>query len=164
MTDHNIESIERGSPTPLVERPPQALAVNAAHENADLFAQDQSVSLDTLLSRNSTSSAKLVPQRNAKEEHETRGRSPRHARRTNQKLVTQPRCEPKVSHAVRAQEVSHAVRAQEVSHAVRAKEVSHAVRATEVSHPLESRAARGAIQKLVTTEVQSVTTEVQSKS
>ena len=38
MTDHNIVA---ASPTPLVERPPQALAVNAAHENADLFTQDQ---------------------------------------------------------------------------------------------------------------------------
>ena len=40
MTDHNIVA---ASPTPLVERPPQALADNAAHENADLFAQGQSV-------------------------------------------------------------------------------------------------------------------------
>ena len=34
---------------------------------------------------------------------------------------------------------------------------------TSVSHPLERRASRGANHKLVTTEVQSVTTEVQSK-
>ena len=39
MTDHNIVAAF----IPLVERPPQALADNAAHENADLFAQDQSV-------------------------------------------------------------------------------------------------------------------------
>ena len=37
MTDHNIVAAF----IPLVERPPQALADNAAHENADLFAQDQ---------------------------------------------------------------------------------------------------------------------------
>ena len=47
MTDHNIVAAF----IPLVERPPQALADNAAHENADLFAQDQSVSLDTLFSK-----------------------------------------------------------------------------------------------------------------
>ena len=33
-------------------RPSQALADNAAHENADLFTQDQSVSLDTTFSKN----------------------------------------------------------------------------------------------------------------
>ena len=37
---------------PLVKRPPQALADNAAQENADLFTQDQSVSLDTTFSKN----------------------------------------------------------------------------------------------------------------
>ena len=47
MTDHNIVAAF----IPLVERPPQALADNAAHENADLFAQDQSVSLDTFFSK-----------------------------------------------------------------------------------------------------------------
>ena len=48
MADHNIAAAF----IPLVMRETTASAHNAAHDNADLFTQDQSVSLDTLFSKN----------------------------------------------------------------------------------------------------------------
>ena len=101
MTDHNIVAAF----IPLVERPPQALADNAAHENADLFAQDQSVFTQHNFSKKfypvlAANVPKPVDTKGG--EHETRGRTPRHARRAvrhasratiNPQLVTRSNAE-----------------------------------------------------------------------